>query len=102
MPGSPTTGVKTPPGYRGETLLQSCPYRHVGKSTWSGDTVTAFIRRRVWTHDIHTKGPFSANRAAERIPLKYMGPPAAANPLAVAARIWPPHKNSDITPVLLY
>ena len=33
------------------------------------------------------KGPFSANRAVERIPLKYMGPPAAADPLAVAARI---------------
>ena len=34
-----------------------------------------------------TKGPFPANRAVERIPLKYMGPPAAADPLAVAARI---------------
>ena len=35
----------------------------------------------------YNKGPFPANRAAERIPLKYMGPPAAADPLAVAARI---------------
>ena len=30
-----------------------------------------------------------------------MAPPAAADPLAVAARIWPPHNNSDKTPALL-
>ena len=48
-----------------------------------------------------TKGPFPANRAAARFPLKYMAPPAAADPLVVAARIWPPHNNSDKTPALL-
>ena len=40
-------------------------------------------------------------QTAPRIPLKYMGPPAVADRLAVAEQIWPPHNNLDKTPALL-
>ena len=76
---------------------------HLSRYTcqWSRHFTGDVCQYGMWHLQSPNKGPFPANRAAARFPLKYMAPPAAADPLAVAARIWPPHNNSNKTPALL-